>query len=207
MFYEVAAGHGLPNDPFKAIVAPRPIGWVTTMSLKGEVNLSPYSFFNILSEKPHLVAFSSMGRKDAMTFAEEGGDFVCNIATWDVRTQVNETSAPFPRGVDEMSEVGLESTPSLMVRPPRVAVSPAALECRWVETIALKGLSGSAAGYFLVIGEVVGIHIEDRLLVEGRVDTAAMHPIMRGGYHEYFAIGEAGRFTMKRPVGGGGVIK
>jgi flavin reductase (DIM6/NTAB) family NADH-FMN oxidoreductase RutF len=169
------------------------------MSRSGEVNLSPYSFFNIIGDHPHLVSFSSLGRKDSMTFAEEGGDFVCNVATYDLRREVNATSAAFPRGVDEMAAVGLEPLPSRLVRPPRVKASPASLECKWVETIALKKGNGSAAGYFLVIGEVVGVHIEDRLLVDGRLDSAAMNPILRGGYHDYFAITESGRFALKRP--------
>ena len=102
MFYEVAKGHGLPHDPFKAIVTPRPIGWITAMSAKGEINLSPYSFFNAISDRPHMVAFSSDGRKDAVTFVEETGEFVCNLATFDLREAMNLTSAPLPRGESEM---------------------------------------------------------------------------------------------------------
>jgi flavin reductase (DIM6/NTAB) family NADH-FMN oxidoreductase RutF len=199
MFYEVQAGHGLAHDPFKAIVAPRPIGWVTAMSARGEVNLSPYSFFNIIAERPHLVAFSSQGRKDAMTFAEEGGDFVCNMATWDLHQEVNETSAPFLRGENEMSATRLKAGPSRLVRPPRVAASPAALECLWVETIALKAADGAEAGFHLVIGEVVGIHIDDSLIVEGFVNTAAARPIMRGGYRDFFTLDPGSRFSMERP--------
>jgi flavin reductase (DIM6/NTAB) family NADH-FMN oxidoreductase RutF len=202
-FYEPKLGHGLAHDPFKAIVAPRPIGWVTTMSAAGEVNLSPYSFFNIIAEQPHLVAFSSQGRKDAMTFAEEGGDFVCNFASWDLRHQVNETSAPLPRGENEMRATGLDPAPARIVRPPLVSVAPAALECLWVETIALKSAAGAQAGYHLVIGEVVGVHIDDRLLVDGIVDTAAARPLMRGGYREFFTVDTSNRFSMERPQGGG----
>lgn len=98
MFYAVSDGHGLPHDPFKAIVTPRPIGWITAVSRKGEINLSPYSFFNAVSDNPHMVAFSSDGRKDAVTFVEETGEFVCNLATWDLREAMNATSAPLPRG-------------------------------------------------------------------------------------------------------------
>ena len=203
MFYDVKKGHGLSHDPFKAIVSPRPIGWVTTMSLNGEINLSPYSFFNIIAERPHLVAFSSLGMKDAMTFAEQGGDFVCNLATFDLRHQVNETSSPFPRGINEMAAVGLAATPSHLVRPPRVAESPAALECKWVETIRLKDAGGEAAGFFLVIGEVVGVHIDDQFLTDGVLDTAAMRPILRGGYFDYFVINDNSKFSMPRPEGGG----
>ena len=199
MFYEVARGHGLPHDPFKAIVAPRPIGWITTMSLDGDVNLSPYSFFNIVADSPHLVSFSSMGKKDAMTFAEEGGDFVCNFATWDLRDQMNQSSAPFARGVNEMAKAGLTPVPSNLVRPPRIAGVHAALECKWVETINLKNIDRQDAGYFMVIGQVVGVHIEDRFLSDGIVDTAAMYPIMRGGYFDYFTVGPENKFSMPRP--------
>src|ERR671916_960560 len=107
MFYEVSQGHGLPHDPFKALVVPRPIGWITAMSARGELNLSPYSFFNALSDRPHIVGFSSEGRKDAVTFVEETGEFVCNLATYDLRQQMNATSAPLPRGESELDKAGL----------------------------------------------------------------------------------------------------
>ena len=122
MFYETATNaHGLPHDPFKAIVTPRPIGWITAMSAKGEVNLSPYSFFNAVSERPPMVAFSSAGKKDALTFIEETGEFVCNLATYDLREKMNATSAVLPRGVNEMEHAGLTPAPSRLVKPPRVA--------------------------------------------------------------------------------------
>src|SRR5215212_7081507 len=118
MFYEPQRGdHGLPHDPFKAIVTPRPIGWITAMSARGEVNLSPYSFFNAVSDRPHMVAFSSEGRKDAVTFVEETGEFVCNLATYDLREQMNATSAPLPRGTSELDHAGLTAAPSRLVRP------------------------------------------------------------------------------------------
>src|ERR671921_2691764 len=137
MFYAVSDGHGLPHDPFKAIVTPRPIGWITAMSRKGEVNLSPYSFFNAVSERPPMVAFSSAGKKDALTFIEETGEFVCNLATYDLRDQMNATSAILPRGENEMVHAGLAAAPSRLVRPPRVADAPASLECRWLQTVPL----------------------------------------------------------------------
>src|SRR5919112_1175949 len=137
MFYAVSDGHGLPHDPFKAIVTPRPIGWITAMSAKGEVNLSPYSFFNAVSERPPMVAFSSAGRKDALAFIEETGEFVCNLATYDLRDQMNATSAVLPRGENEMVHAGLAAAPSRLVRPPRVADAPASLECRWLQTVPL----------------------------------------------------------------------
>jgi flavin reductase (DIM6/NTAB) family NADH-FMN oxidoreductase RutF len=136
MFYEVAKrDHGLPHDPFKALVAPRPIGWITAMSAKGEINLSPYSFFNAVWDVPPMVAFSSHGKKDALTFIEETGEFVCNLATWDLRKAMNETSAPLARGHNEMAHAGLTPAPSRFVKPPRVAEAPAAIECKHLQTV------------------------------------------------------------------------
>jgi flavin reductase (DIM6/NTAB) family NADH-FMN oxidoreductase RutF len=201
MFYEVAKGHGLPHDPFKALVAPRPIGWVSAVSARGEVNLSPYSYFNAFSDRPHIVGFSSDGRKDALAFVEETGEFVCNLATFELRDAVNATSAPLPRGESEIPYAGLTAAPSRLVRPPRVAESPVALECRWLQTVPLKPEEGEAR-YFLVIGQVVGIHIDDRFIVEGLVDTAAMRPIARAGYRDYFVATPETRFAMTRPPGG-----
>jgi flavin reductase (DIM6/NTAB) family NADH-FMN oxidoreductase RutF len=203
MFYETAIkNHGLPHDPFKAIVTPRPIGWITAMSAKGEVNLSPYSFFNAIGENPPMVAFSSSGRKDAVTFIEETQEFVCNFASFDLREQLNATSASLARGENEMVHAGLEAAPSRLVKPPRVAQAPAALECRWVQTVPLVPLEGGSPSYYLVIGQVVGIHIDDRYIVNGLVDTAAMRPIARSGYRDYFVATPDTKFTMVRPGGG-----
>src|SRR5262245_32874843 len=125
MFYETdKRNHGLPHDPFKAIVAPRPIGWITSISRNGEINLAPYSYFNAVSTRPPIVCFSSEGRKDSLAFVEETREFVCNLATFDLRLAMNETSAPYPRGVDEMREAGLTPAPSRLIKPPRVAEAP-----------------------------------------------------------------------------------
>jgi flavin reductase (DIM6/NTAB) family NADH-FMN oxidoreductase RutF len=139
MFYDTRKknDHGLPHDPFKAIVAPRPIGWITSMSAKGEINLAPYSWFNGVSSRPPMVMFSSEERKDSLAFVEETKEFVCNFASYDLREQVNRTSAPFPRGVNEMEKAGLAPAPSRLVKPPRVAASPCALECKWVQTVSI----------------------------------------------------------------------
>ena len=138
MYYDTRKNdHGLPHNPFKAIVAPRPIGWITTMSLKGETNLAPYSFFNGITDKPPIVMFSSEGAKDSVAFAEETKEFVCSLATFDLRDQMNGTSAPLPRGECEMTATGLEAAPSRLVKPPRVAASPCALECRCLQTVRL----------------------------------------------------------------------
>ncbi|MXQ09927.1 flavin reductase family protein [Microvirga makkahensis] len=202
MFYETASNaHGLPHDPFKAIVTPRPIGWITAMSAKGEVNLSPYSFFNAVSDRPPMVAFSSAGRKDALTFIEETKEFVCNLATYDLRERMNATSAPLPRGENEMAYAGLDAAPSRLVKPPRVAEALAALECRWLQTVQLAPLGGGEPSYYLVIGQVVGIHIDDRYIVDGKVDTAAMRPIARSGYRDYFVATPETKFSMTRPSG------
>lgn len=200
MFYDAAKNdHGLPHNPVKALVAPRPIGWVTTVSARGEVNLSPYSFFNLMGENPFLVAFSSTGLKDAATFAEETGAFVCNVATYDLREHMNRTAAPLPRGQSEVEHAGLTTEPSRLVKPPRVAGAPAALECRWLQTVRPTSIEGTILDTHIVIGQVVGVHIDDRYIVDGLVDTAAMRPIMRGGYHDYFVATPETKFSMRRP--------
>jgi flavin reductase (DIM6/NTAB) family NADH-FMN oxidoreductase RutF len=199
VFYEVAKGHGLPHDPVKALVAPRPIGWISALSARGELNLSPYSFFNQVADRPRpLVMFSSAGRKDAVTFVEETGEFVCSVATWDQREPMNATSAPLPRGVSEFEHAGLATEPSVLVRPPRVRGAPAALECRYVKTVPLEPLEGGEAIYLMVIGQVVGVHIDDRLIRDGLVETERMRIIMRAGYHDYFVADT--KFSMVRPT-------
>jgi len=204
MFYDVAKkNHGLPHDPFKAIVAPRPIGWITSMSAAGEVNLAPYSWFNGVSSTPPMVMFSSELRKDTVTFIEETREFVCNFATWDLREQVNLSSTPFPRGVNEMEKCGLAAAPSHLVKPPRVAASPCALECKWVRTVSLTDVEGHPTDRHVVFGQVVGVYIDEQFIRDGLLDTAALQPIMRAGYHDYFGILPELRFTMKRPAGGG----
>lgn len=196
----------LPHNPFKALVAPRPIGWISALDAQGRLNLSPYSFFNGVADNPEMVMFSSLGRKDALAFAEEGGEFVCSFASLDLKDAMNATSAPLPRGESEFAVAGLTPAPSRKVRPPRVAESPAAIECRWLQTIPLVPLGGAEATYFMVVGQVVSIYIDDRFVTpEGRVDTGAMRPLMRGGYFDYFAVDAQARFEMRRPAGGGDV--
>jgi len=198
MFYDTAKNdHGLPRNPFKAIVAPRPIGWISSMSRQGEINLAPYSFFNGLTDHPPTVMFASEGRKDSVVFAEETKEFVCNLATWDLREQMNGTSAPFARGVNEMEKTGLAAAPSRMVKPPRVKDSPCALECKLLQTLSLKDLDGRPLDRHVVFGQVVGVHIDDRFLRNGLLDTAAMKPIARCGYHEYAVVESV--FAMVRP--------
>jgi flavin reductase (DIM6/NTAB) family NADH-FMN oxidoreductase RutF len=200
MFYETEKrNHGLPHDPIKAIVGPRPIGWISAINAQGQVNLSPYSFFNAVAERPPIVAFSSVGYKDAVAFIDETREFVCNLATYDLREAMNQTSAPLPRGSDEMSFAGLQAEPSRVVRPPRVAGIAAALECKWLSTTQLETLEGTKMDQYLVLGQVVGVHIDDRYIVDGLVDTAAMRPILRAGYMDYFVATPETRFALKRP--------
>jgi flavin reductase (DIM6/NTAB) family NADH-FMN oxidoreductase RutF len=204
MFYEPRKrNHGLPHDPFKAIVAPRPIGWISSMSAKGEINLAPYSFFNGVSSDPPMVMFSSEGRKDSLAFIGETREFVCNLAAWDLREQMNATSRPFPRGTDEMKETGLDPAPSVLVKPPRVKASPCAMECKWLQTVRLNDLDGAATDQYVVFGQVVGVHIDERFIKDGLLDTAAMRPVARAGYHDYFVATPETKFSMRRPKGGG----
>jgi flavin reductase (DIM6/NTAB) family NADH-FMN oxidoreductase RutF len=199
MFYATDRNdHGLPHDPFKAIVAPRPIGWITSRSANGEVNLAPYSFFNGVSTRPPVVCFASEGRKDSVTFIEETREFVCSLATYDLRLAVNETSAPYPRGVNEMLAAGLTPAPSRLVAPPRVAQAPCALECRWLQTVALHDIDGRPLDSHVVFGQVVGVYIDDRFIKHGRLDTAAMRPLARCGYADYAIVDAV--FAMPRPT-------
>jgi flavin reductase (DIM6/NTAB) family NADH-FMN oxidoreductase RutF len=187
-----------PHDPFKALVVPRPIGWISTLSTKGELNLAPYSYFNAFSSVPPIVGFSSEGEKDSSTFAMESGEFVWSMATYPLREQMNLSSAPLPRGESEFAHAGLETAACRLVKPPRVAASPAAFECRVTELVKLKDLDGSDSGRRLVLGRVVGIHLDERFVRAGRVDSAAMRPIARGGYDEYSVVDQV--FSMPRPA-------
>jgi len=200
MFYEPNKRdkRRLPNDPFKAIVAPRPIGWITSVSLKGEVNCAPYSFFNGVNSRPNVVMFSSEGKKDSVTFIEQTREFVCNLATWDLRQAMNETSAPMPRGLNEMGRAGLEPAPSRLVKPPRVKSAPCALECKLLKIVTLDDVAGEPLDCHVVFGQVVGVHIDDRFIVDGKLDTAAMKPIARCGYDEYAVVERL--FAMQRPL-------
>jgi flavin reductase (DIM6/NTAB) family NADH-FMN oxidoreductase RutF len=188
----------LSFDPFKAIVAPRPIGWITSMNRKGEVNLAPYSFFNGVNSRPNMVMFASEGRKDSVSLIAETGEFVCNLATWELRDAMNATSAPLPRGANEMERAGLASAPSRLVKPPRVSASPCALECRLIKIVAMETFDRIAVDCHVVFGQVIGVHIDDRFVVDGRLDTAALRPIARCGYDEYAVV--EGVFAMQRPT-------
>lgn len=200
MFYDtITYGHGLPHDPLKAIVAPRPIGWISSLNKAGELNLAPYSFFNAFSSRPAIVGFSSEGRKDSVSFVEETGEFVCNLATWDLRAAMNATSAPLARGKSEFEHAGLEQEPSRLVKPPRVKGVPAALECKLVQIVQLRTHDGEALDTHLVLGQVVGVYIDDAFITpEGRFDTVKARPIARCGYADYAVVD--GVFALERPT-------
>ncbi|WP_427023320.1 flavin reductase family protein [Aureimonas ureilytica] len=198
MFYETDRNeHGLPHDPLKAIVAPRPIGWISTRSKGGAANLAPYSFFNLVADDPKLVMFSSSGIKDSATFAVETGEFVINLATYPLREAMNRSSAAAPRGVSEFEIAGLTEAPCRLVRAPRVAESPAALECKVTQSFRPMGLDGPSPSAFIVIGQVVGVHIDERVLRDGLFATDLAEPLTRLGYLDYAVTREV--FTMRRP--------
>ena len=195
MFYDVAKNnHGLPLDPFYALVGPRPIGWISTLSKDGTANLAPYSFYNAFAHNPHYVAFGSGGLKNTIQNISETGQFAVNLATFDLREAMNMTSSNTDR--DEFVLAGLEKASCKLIAPPRVAASPVCLECLHFQSIELPNDQGVVADW-LVIGKVIGIHIEDRFIENGRVNTAAMKPIARLGYAEYATVETTWR--MRRP--------
>lgn len=202
MFYDtVSYAHGLPHDPFKAIVAPRPIGWISSINAEGAVNLAPYSFFNAFSSRPPIVGFASEGRKDSVAFIAETREFVCNLATYDLRDAMNMTSAPLPRGESEFDHAGLASAPSQLVKPPRVAQAAAALECKLVDIIELRDSDGQSVNSFLVLGHVVGVYLDEAYISEGRFDMVAAGTIARCGYSDYTKADDL--FSITRPKGAG----
>ncbi|MEQ1615746.1 MAG: flavin reductase family protein [Hyphomicrobiaceae bacterium] len=201
MFYDAIENkHGLKHDPFKALIVPRPIGWVSTVSADGVANLAPYSFFNAVSEKPNYVVFGSAGLKDSLANINATGEFVCSLATWDTRYEMNTSSATVPHGVDEFALSGLTATPSHLVKPPRVKEAPAAFECKLWKVIELPNVAPQhKTAHYMVVGLVVGIHIDDRFVKDGMVDTGAMRPIARLGYMNYGVIEPENVFTINRP--------
>ena len=200
MFYSVEADdHGLKHNPFKALIVPRPIGWIASVSRDGVRNLAPYSFFNAVSDRPPVVLFSSAGRKDSQRNIEETGEFTCSLATWDLRERMNMSSAPVGAEVDEFELAGLTPAPSRLVRAPWVAESPAAFECRYWKSLELPD-DGHGHVHTVVFGLVVGVHISDAFLKNGMVDTIAMKPLARLGYMDYSFLSPATTFTLNRPT-------
>ena len=201
MFYRTDEDHGLARDPLNAIVVPRPIGWISTLDGAGRANLAPYSFFNAVAYRPPQVMFASTsnhafgGLKDSVENARQSGEFVVNLATWELRRQMNASAVPAPREIDEFEYAGLEKAASELVGPYRVVGSPVHLECVYVRTVELEGEEGDPNT--VVFGKVVGVHIDDRFVVDGLVDTVAMEPIGRLGYLDYVKVDK--RFSMERP--------
>jgi flavin reductase (DIM6/NTAB) family NADH-FMN oxidoreductase RutF len=193
MFYAPGIDdHGLPHDPIKSCVVPRPIGWITTLGADGVVNLAPYSFFNIVADRPTMVMYASCGKtphgeKDTVTNVAATGEFVVNMATWDQRIAMHASSATLPHDVDEMAHVGLSPLPSRLVKPPRVAGAPVHLECRHYQTLELPHHDPDGRNA-LVLGTVVGVHIDDRVIVGGRIDITRVKPIARLGYLDYACV-------------------
>jgi flavin reductase (DIM6/NTAB) family NADH-FMN oxidoreductase RutF len=201
-FYEPSLGHGLPHDPFNAIVGPRPIGWISTRSAEGLLNLAPYSFFTAFNYAPPIVGFASIGYKDSVRNIEETGEFVWNLVTRPLAEAMNQSSAAVAPEVSEFDLVGLTPLASRRVAPPRVAESPVSFECRLTQLLQLQDASGQQLPTWLVLGEVVAVHIAQRLLVNGIYDTArADHVLRGGGAADYFSVGPGQLFKMFRPRG------
>ena len=202
-FYEPKAGHGLPHDPFNAIVGPRPIGWLSTQSKEGVNNLAPYSFFSAFNYVPPLIGFSSIGRKDSLNNIEATGEFVWNLVTRAQVEAMNRTCEAVPPEVDEFELAGLQTAPSRIVGVPRVAQSPVSFECRCTQILQMQNLQGEPLQTWMVFGEVVGIHIDERLVPGGVYDTAkAGHVLRGGGPADYFTIGPEQLFKLYRPESG-----
>ena len=198
--YQPADGHRLAHDPLNALVAPRPIGWISTRAPDGTRNLAPYSFFNLINYRPPLIAFSSSGWKDSVANIEATGEFVWNLATRPQADAMNRTSASVDAAVDEFALAGLDALPSTLVAPDRVAGSPVHFECRLSQLIRLETREGRELDQWLVIGEAVAIHIDTAMIEDGVYQTARAHPITRGGGPaDYFEITPDRLFRMQRP--------
>ena len=198
-FYEPGQGHGLAHDPFNAIIAPRPIGWIASRDVRGRLNLAPYSFFNAFNYRPPIIGFSSIGYKDSVRNIAKTGCFVWNLATRHLAEAMNRTSSGVPAEVSEFELAGLSPAPCQRVEVPRVAESPVAFECRLSQLVQLQGADGRLVDTWMVFGEVVGVHIDPALLRDGVYDTTAAEPILRGGGPaDYFTVGPDQRFRMHR---------
>lgn len=201
-FYDPAQGHGLKADPFKAVVCPRPIGWISTRASNGAANIAPYSFFNAVCDKPPAVAFASDGWKDSVSNIAETREFAFNLVSRELLHKMNQTSVRHARGVDEFAEAGLQSAPCRKISVPRVAESPAVLECKLLNIVELCDLGGTKTEYKLVIGQVVGVHLSRSMLADGLFRAEAAMPVMRAGYRgEYIQIAPDCLFTLERPPG------
>jgi flavin reductase (DIM6/NTAB) family NADH-FMN oxidoreductase RutF len=207
MFYEPdKKNHGLARNPFNSLVIPRPIGWISSVDSEGVFNLAPYSFFNAVCYSPPTVMFSagvgtaSDGLKDSLRNIEATGEFVCNLATWETRQQMNQTSASVAPESDEIALAGLTAIASQLVKAPRIAEAPVHLECRYLKSIDIPSWE-EAGKYVMVLGEVIGVHIRDELITaDGLIDVASMQPIGRLGYNDYTRVDGETMFAMDRPA-------
>lgn len=199
-FYRPKDGHGLSHNPLKAIIAPRPIGWIGSRDGNGILNLAPYSFFNAVNESPPIIAFCSSSRKDTLNNVETTGEFVWNLATRSLADQMNISCKSVAPEVDEFELSGLKTEPSVEINVPRVKESPVSFECRLIQIVQLKTSGGEQLNSWLVLGEVVGVHIKEELIKNGVYDTLAGDPIMRGGgLGDYFTLSDSQTFSMPRP--------
>jgi len=198
MFYDTETNaHGMAHDPFKAIVAPRPIGWIGTKGRDGSRNLSPYSFFNAVGDRPKMVMFSSSGRKDSLRNVEETGVFTASFVSRALIDRMNVSSAAVPYGTDEFELAGLTAAPARLIDAPYVGEAVAALECRVTKVLTLPDMFGNDTDSHAVFGQVVGIHIDESVIRDGRFDLAGADPIMRLGYMDYAGMGPV--FELRRP--------
>ena len=200
--YEPAKGHGLRHNPFNAIIAPRPIGWISSRTPKGEFNLAPYSFFNAFNYDPPILGFASISWKDTVQNVSETGEFVWNLVSKDLGDRMNATSSPLARGVDEFEVAGLTKVPSRFVSVPRVAESHAAMECKVTDVVQFKTYTGEPVQGWLILGEVVAVYIDKALIKDGVYQTALPNPILRAGRGgDYVEVTQDGMFEMDRPPG------
>jgi flavin reductase (DIM6/NTAB) family NADH-FMN oxidoreductase RutF len=199
-FYQPKNGHQLAHDPFNSIVAPRPIGWVSTKSSNGQVNLAPYSFFNAFNYQPPIIGFSSIGFKDSVKNAQESGEFCWNLVSRSHAEAMNQTSAAVSSDIDEFEFAGLSKRESTIVGAPHVADCPVVMECKTTQIVQLQSVQGEKCETWLVLGEVVGVHILDAFINDGVYQTVKAEPVMRGGGPaDYFGISEANKFQLFRP--------
>jgi flavin reductase (DIM6/NTAB) family NADH-FMN oxidoreductase RutF len=204
MFYQPSQGHPFQFDPFKAIVAPRPIGWISTVDVDGKANLAPYSFFNAVAARPPVIAFSSEGLKHSAGNARATGEFAYNVVARPDAEAMNLTSLALSGEVSEFDYADVGMAPCRTIAAPRVASSPATLECKVTHFFELQGLDGRGLGRYVIIGQVVGVHIADRFIVDGRFDAQAAQTIARCGYNDYLATTDIFEMTRPEPLSAGG---
>lgn len=203
MFYNADAPHGLAFNPFKAIVGPRPIGWISTLSENGTPNLAPYSFFMAITDQPPMLMFSSAGFKDSARNASDTKEFTFNYVARSAQHEMNTSSGGYEPHEDEFKIAGLEMADGVTVKCPRVKNAPAAMECKVIDIYTPTALDGTSATNHVVFGQVTGIYIDDKMITDGRFDVEKADPIMRCGYHDYAGID--GLFELIRPEGAGGI--